>query len=71
VADALRGGLARADWLPPASLPDTIGNHRWFKFYEQVNDHSENAVIRLYWGRYICRYDDALLRRRRELLWVS
>jgi hypothetical protein len=37
-------------------VPDTIGNHRWFKFYEQVNDNHENAAVRLHWGRYICRY---------------
>ncbi len=44
------------DWSPPASVPDTIGNHRWFKFYEQVNDNQEHAAVRLHWGRYICRY---------------
>lgn len=37
-------------------MPDTIGNHRWFKFYEQVNNNHANAAIRLHWGRYICRY---------------
>lgn len=48
-------GVPLNDWSPPASVPDTIGNHRWFKFYEQVNNNHANAAIRLHWGRYICR----------------
>jgi len=48
-------GIPLGDWGPPDSIPETLGNHRWFKFYEVANAHEEHSSIRRYWGRFICR----------------
>eukprot|EP00026_Physarum_polycephalum_P005780 Phypoly_transcript_05818.p1 GENE.Phypoly_transcript_05818~~Phypoly_transcript_05818.p1 ORF type:complete len:625 (+),score=40.45 Phypoly_transcript_05818:215-1876(+) len=39
----------------PENLGSVIGNHRWVKFYEYVNWGDNPEVVRLGFGRYICR----------------
>jgi len=29
--------------------------HRWFKYFERYANHQSNNVIRLHFGRYVCR----------------
>ena len=43
------------DWSKPDPFHLSYGNHRWIKFYEQLNSHTHNSQIRLEYGRYICR----------------
>jgi len=37
------------------NLTYTIGNHRWYKIYESINNHEHKEEIKLQFGRYICR----------------
>lgn len=38
------------------NIHDSIGNHRWFKLFENgLNSHSNREEIRLYFGRWFCR----------------
>jgi hypothetical protein len=43
------------NWDKPKPFYPSYGNHRWFKFYEQMNSHPQNQAIRLEYGRFICR----------------
>jgi hypothetical protein len=43
------------NWDKPSPFYPSYGNHRWFKFYEQMNSHQQNQAIRLEYGRFICR----------------
>jgi len=43
-------------WAKPDVLWPSFKNHRWFKYYENgINSHTFNDLLRLNWGRYICR----------------
>jgi hypothetical protein len=42
------------EWEMPQPLHKSIGNHRWFKYYEMYNQANTEA-LRLAYGRYICR----------------
>jgi len=48
-------GVPVGDWSKPDPFHLSFGNHRWYKFYEQMNGHSQNQQIRLEYGRFICR----------------
>jgi len=39
----------------PESLGKVIGNHRWVKYYEYLNWGENVDIVRLNFGRYICR----------------
>jgi len=39
----------------PLYLGDTVGNHRWVKYYEYLNWGPNGDEVRLSFGRYICR----------------
>lgn len=47
--------LAPFSVAKPESLGDTVGNHRWIKFYEFFNWGENLDVVRLNFGRYLCR----------------
>lgn len=43
-------------WQKPDPFYINFKNHRWFKFFENgVNSHPRNDVLRLNFGRWICR----------------
>ncbi|EAL71619.1 hypothetical protein DDB_G0271510 [Dictyostelium discoideum AX4] len=51
-------------WIPnvepytrekPNPYPDCIGNHRWFKVYENLNSGGSFETIRMGLGKWICR----------------
>lgn len=40
----------------PRSLHESMGNHRWFKIFENgLNAHEEREVLKLNFGRWLCR----------------
>eukprot|EP01133_Synstelium_polycarpum_P009234 gene9234-10832_t len=39
----------------PNPYPDCIGNHRWFKIYENLNTGTGYEIVRLGMGRWVCR----------------
>ena len=41
---------------PPNDLYYSIGNHRWFKYFENgINNSPHNMALRLHFGRWVCR----------------
>ena len=40
----------------PYSVHDSLGNHRWFKLFENgLNSHEYREELRLHFGRWLCR----------------
>jgi len=43
-------------WQRPDVFYVAFKNHRWFKYFENgLNSHAENSLLRLNFGRWICR----------------
>lgn len=42
-------------WTKMQPYHTYIGNHRWIKYYEQLNNHPFNSEIRSKFGEYICQ----------------
>jgi len=43
-------------WDKPDPMNVAFKNHRWFKYYENgLNSHASNEVLRLNFGRWLCR----------------
>eukprot|EP01116_Phalansterium_solitarium_P006826 TRINITY_DN19217_c0_g1_i1.p1 TRINITY_DN19217_c0_g1~~TRINITY_DN19217_c0_g1_i1.p1 ORF type:complete len:658 (+),score=159.09 TRINITY_DN19217_c0_g1_i1:133-2106(+) len=41
-------------WDKP-DIPESVGDHRWMKYYERYNNHAAKLQIRLHFGRWLCR----------------
>jgi len=51
-----RWELNPMSWSRPDPVWRSFKNHRWFKYYENgINTHSQNELLRLNFGRYLCR----------------
>lgn len=50
-----KGNIAPYSRDKPDPYPSCIGNHRWFKVYENLNSGNGYELIRLGLGRWVCR----------------
>jgi CRISPR/Cas system CMR-associated protein Cmr1 (group 7 of RAMP superfamily) len=42
-------------WEKADPYAASVGDHRWFKFYEMMNYNANHKEIRELYGKYICR----------------